>query len=115
MSDELKELKQITKILMLANAEILKNELKQYATTDNRKIIWVLIDGTRMSKDIARSIRDITEDAVNKFLQLLEKANLIENPPRKPPVKLLDYVPPEWLALFEKEEKEEAKEEEVKP
>lgn len=101
MSDELKELKNIRKILTLAYAKAIENELGKYATTDERKKIWVLIDGTNMPKDMVRLISKLKVRAVNIFLNDLEKAGFIENPKRKPPRKLINYVPPTWIELLE--------------
>jgi len=113
MSDELTELRKISKILILANAKAIEDELSKYATTDERKKVWVLIDGKRMSKDIAQSA-GIKERAVYLFLKTLENAELIENPRGKPPKRILDYVPPSWLELIKIEvpkEKEQKMEE----
>lgn len=106
MSDELSELKEISKILILANAGLVENELSKYATTDDRKRIWVLIDGKKMSKKIAESI-GVTERGVDKFLKTLVMAELIENPRGKPPKKIINYVPPTWLELIKVEIPEE--------
>jgi hypothetical protein len=109
MGDELVELRKISKILLLANAKTLENELSKYATTDERKKIWVLIDGNKLSKDIAVSI-GITRRGVDKFLKVLEKANLVESPYGKPPKRILDYVPASWLDLVKIEETEDKNE-----
>ncbi|MCD6240819.1 hypothetical protein J7K27_04770 [Candidatus Bathyarchaeota archaeon] len=92
MSAELAELRKISKILILANAKAIENELSKYATTDERKKVWVLIDGKRMSKDIAQ-LAGIKRRAVDVFLQTLETAGLIENPRGKPPKKYLITYP----------------------
>ena len=105
MSDELSELKKISKILTLANAGLIENELSKYATSDDRKRIWVLIDGQRMSKKIAESI-GVTQRGVDIFLKALAIAELIENPRGKPPKKIIDYVPATWLKLIKIEEEE---------
>ena len=114
MSNELEELRKISKILTLVNAETIEKELSKYATTNDRKRVWVLIDGKRMSKDIAQSI-GISIRAVDIFLKVLENAELIENPRGKPPKRLLGYVPPPWLELVKVEvpKEEEQKPEEV--
>lgn len=116
MSDELKELQKIARLLTLAHAEIIEKELSKYATTDERKMIWVLIDGVRMSKDMVPLIASIKIRAINIFLNQLEKAQLIENPWGKPPRKLIDYVPPSWIELIKEEEgkSEQSKGEESK-
>lgn len=111
MSDELAELKKISKILTLAHSNAIEGALSKIATTDERKQIWVLIDGNLMSKDIADRI-GITKDAVNKFLRMLQRAELIENPPRKPPRRLIDYIPPSWIDLLRPEEEVEMESEE---
>ena len=53
----------------------------------------VLIDGHRMSRDTARTVK-VTEEALNKFLREISKAGFVENPIRKPPKRIIDYVPP---------------------
>lgn len=100
MSEELNELRQISKILTLVNAEAIEIELSKYATTKDRKRVWVLIDGQRVSKEISKLI-GITERGANKILKVFETAGLIENPRAKPPRRLLDHVPASWLELVE--------------
>jgi len=111
MSDELIELKKISKILILANAEAIERELSSYATTDERKMVWVLMDGQRKSKELAQSV-GISERAVNLFLMALEASELIENPWGKGPRRLLNYVPPSWVELVIREPKEEEEQKE---
>ena len=101
MNEQLKELQKITKILTLANAKALEKEISKYATTEERKKIWVLIDGINMPKDMVRLIGKIKLRAVQTSISDLEKAGFIENPKRKPPHKLIDYVPSAWIALLE--------------
>jgi len=103
VSEELTELKKISKILTMVNAETIENELAKYATTDERKKIWVLIDGKRMSKDIATS-SGVTRRAVDLFLKSLEVAELIESEWGKPPKKIFDFVPAPWLDLIKPDE-----------
>ncbi len=103
MSEQLKELEKISRILMLAHAKEIETELAKYATTDERKKIWVLIDGKNMPKNMAKLAGNVKVRAIEIFLKQLAKAKLIENPSRKPPSKLVDYVPLSWIELFEKE------------
>lgn len=114
MSEELAELKKISKILILANTKTLENELSKYVTTDDRKRVWALINGERMPKEIAQSL-GISKRSVERLLKILETAELIENPWGKPPKKILDYTPPSWVELVEVEaSKEEEKTKDVK-
>ena len=94
----LQELRAIKKILLLANSEIIEGELSKIATTDERRRIWVLIDGERTVKDLAKEVK-VTERAVHYFLSALRAAGFIEYTRGKPPRKILDYVPPSWLQL----------------
>jgi len=102
LSDELKELKKITRILTITNAEALEKVIAKYASTNERKKIWVLIDGTRLPKHMVAIIGNIKKRAIELFLDELERGQLITNPKRKPAEKLVDYVPPEWVELFER-------------
>ena len=95
MSEQLKELEKISRILMLAYAKEIEIELSKFASTDERKKIWVLIDGQNMPKDMAKLAGNVKVRAIERFLKQLAKAKLIENPSRKPPSKLIDYVPGE--------------------
>ena len=109
MSDELNELRKISKILTIAHSEALEKAIAKYATTEERKKIWVLIDGKRFPKDMVNIVGNVKVRAIEIFLDDLERAQLIENPKRKPARKLIDYVPTEWVELL-KESKKEKKE-----
>ena len=113
----LRELRKISKILMLANAPTIEKELSKIATSDVRKKMWVLIDGKRMAKDIANEV-GVTQMAVSYFLTAAVAAELIEYAPREPPRKILDYVPPSWIELVKLptvEEEGKAEPEQIKP
>ena len=60
----------------------------------------VLIDGKRMLGDIATAVK-MTPQAVGQFLIGGAAVELIEYQRGKPPRRLLDYVPPEWLTVVE--------------
>lgn len=94
----LRELKLILKVLILANAGAIERELSKIATTNERKKMWVLIDGKRMPKDIADQA-GVTPMAVSNFVNAGVAAELIEYVKGKPSRRILDYVPPEWISL----------------
>jgi len=102
----LEELRKISKLLTLIHGDTIERELGKIANTEKRKVMWVLIDGHRMSRDIARIVK-VTERAVNKFLREMAMAGFVENPRRKPPKRIIDYVPPSWIELAEKFEEGE--------
>jgi len=105
----LRELKKISKVLTLANAKIIEEELSKVANTTARKKMWVLMDGRRMPKDLAEET-GVTNMAVSIFLKAATSAELAEYTQREAPRRVLDYVPPSWLELLEKEEREASRE-----
>jgi hypothetical protein len=105
MSDELNELKKISRLLTMANAEALETQLGKYATTDERKKVWILIDGQRMPEEIIKT-SGMGQSTLYKFLSLLTNADLIEVPYGKAPKKKLEFVPSSWLTLLESEKVE---------
>jgi len=114
----LRELKLISKVLILTNAGAIERELSKIATTNDRKKMWVLIDGKRMPKEIADQA-GVTQMAVSYFVNAGVVAELIEYVKGKPPRRILNYVPPEWINLVtlpssEAEEKEVSSPEIVK-
>ena len=114
MSNEeeiLKELKRISKILIMSNGNNLEKELGRYATNEDRKRIWVLIDGNRQADDIVKAT-GLKKSAVYGFLKNLEDAQLVERQHGKPPKRLLDYVPSDWIELTQVEPNQTSKEDE---
>lgn len=94
----LEELRNIRKLLeILVRGEIYKS-LEEIATTNERKKIWHLIDGSRSTEDIANTL-NITQRAVQIFLQKLNQENLIEFEKRGYPIRKYDYVPNQWRDL----------------
>jgi hypothetical protein len=94
----LRELQKISRILTLANAVSIEKELSKIAPTTERKRMWVLIDGIRMPKDLAKET-GVTVMTVSNFLAAGVAAELIEYLRGKPPRRILDYVPPSWIDL----------------
>lgn len=105
----LKELKKISKIITLSNGNSLETEIAQYASTDDRKKIWVLIDGIRQADDIVKT-SGMTQAPVYKFLKILEESGLIERQHGKSPQRLLNYVPADWIDLIQTDSKSSNKE-----
>ena len=101
---ELDELVKISKILTLVNAKTLEIELSKYATTNERKKAWILIDGTRLPEEIGQNA-GMKLRTIQDFLKVLVDATLIENCRGKPPKRLLDFVPASWLELMKTEDK----------
>lgn len=102
----LRELKNISRILTLANASVIEGELSKIANSDARKRMWILIDGKRMPKDLAKEV-GVTPMAVSNFLIALATAEFIEYTQREPPSRKLNYIPPSWIGLVLKEKSDE--------
>jgi|GEM_PF-1627655 hypothetical protein len=103
MSDSdatLRELKVISKILLLSNSQAVKKEIEKICGSDARKKMWVLTDGVRMPAAIATDAK-VTTMAVSTFLNAGEAAGLIKYKRGEPPRRILDYVPPEWIELLQ--------------
>lgn len=95
----LRELRKISKILILTNAREVEKELSKIASTNDRKKMWVLIDGLRMPADIAKDV-GVTAMAVSYFLNAGVAAEIIEYTRGEPPRRILDYVPATWIELM---------------
>jgi len=109
----LRELKRISKILSLASASSLERELEKIASTNDRKKMWVLIDGKRRQKEIAADA-GVTQAAVSYFLSAAVATELVEYPQGEPPRRIVDYVPPAWIELVKLPPAEETETKQVK-
>jgi antitoxin component YwqK of YwqJK toxin-antitoxin module len=109
----LRELKKISKILTLANSSIIENELAKIAGTNERKKMWMLLDGERMPTDIAREV-GVSAMAVSYFLNSGKVAELINYERGKPPTRALDYIPPNWIDLLKMPAEETGQQEQNK-
>lgn len=98
------ELVAIKKILLLSNSDKIDLYLSNLLVTENRRKMWILIDGINMAKDIAEKT-PVSLMAVSDFLKLVKDAGLIKYEIGKPPKKIFDYVPSNWLEK-PKEDKE---------
>lgn len=95
----LNELRVIKKILTLGHSDRITKELEKLCTTDERKKIWVLINGESMTKDIAKEVK-LKRRGIERFLNQAEELGFIKNPKMNPPYRLINFVPPEWIELF---------------
>ena len=101
VNDEiLAELRKLTKLVTISNGKSIESELQQYATNDGRRKIWVLVDGKNQVDDIVK-LSGLKQRTVYEFLKILEDAKLVEKSFGKPPIRLLDYVPPKWVELLQ--------------
>lgn len=104
LEDVVKELKAVQTLLIFVNSDKLRSELLRYASTADRRIIWTLIDGKRKTEDIIKQT-GIAKRTVYEFLEFLDEADLIERKHGAAPVRLIGYVPPDWLSEQDKKSK----------
>jgi hypothetical protein len=95
-----RELRKISKVLTLTNSIVIEKELAKLASSKERRQMWICTDGLGDRIQIANAVR-VTPQAVGQFLKAGVALDLIEYETGKPPRRLLDYVPPEWLSLIE--------------
>ena len=95
---ELSELKKISKILLLTNAKLIGDELGKFANSDERKIVWVLMDGRRKVPEIVAKGK-VSAGTVSVFLNAGVALDLIDYKKGEAPKRILDYVPPDWLKI----------------
>ena len=108
--DIIKELQKISKLITLATSDKIQAELGEVANTNNRKMMWVLIDGMRGAPEIAQEI-DVSGRAVRNFLNQAKLVGLIDYQRNNPPVKIIDYVPPSWIELLSEDTEEKGNDE----
>jgi hypothetical protein len=94
----LREIRNMSRVLVLANAKVIETELAKIATTNERKKMWVLMDGTRKPKDLAAVVK-VTPMAVSYFLSAGVAAKLVDYRAGDAPRRAIDYVPPAWIEL----------------
>ncbi|MCL5989174.1 MAG: hypothetical protein M1166_02450 [Candidatus Thermoplasmatota archaeon] len=94
-----RELRKLSKILLFSNGRVIEEGLSRLITTTERRKMWVLADGTKLPVEIAKIV-NVTPMSVSRFLSLTVSAGVIEYERGKPPTRILDYVPAEWVDLL---------------
>ena len=90
--DELTNIRQLVEMLA---RDALRKELENVATTDDRKRIWALCDGSLSTDKIAREV-NITQRTVQIFVKALQDADLVVKERRGYPKRRFDYIPSDW-------------------
>ncbi|MHA1971605.1 MAG: hypothetical protein ACTSW1_01360 [Candidatus Hodarchaeales archaeon] len=93
-------LKGIQRTLSIANAERIDAYLNEVITTENRRKMWIMLDGERMPNQIAEE-SGVSSMAVSLFLKTVLEANLVIYDKGSPPKRLIDHIPADWLNLTE--------------
>lgn len=91
----LTELVEIKQILLLNSREVLKNELNELASTNERKEIWGLLDGLTSTTEISKTV-GVSTRTVQFFVSQLEEKELVITEKRGYPKRRMDYIPSDW-------------------
>jgi len=91
----LAELGEIKQILLLNSREVLKNELNEIASTEERKQIWGLLDGLTSTADISKKV-GVSLRTVQMFAFQLEEKEFVITEKRGYPKRRMDYIPSDW-------------------
>jgi hypothetical protein len=94
----LRQLRVISRVLLITNREAIERDLGRIANTDDRKRTWALLDGIRTTSEIAGLLK-MSERGVQLFIAKAAGAGFIETAPRKPPTRAIDLVPESWADL----------------
>ena len=89
------ELFEIKQLLLLNSRENIKKELDEIATTDERKVIWGMLDGLTSTTEIAEQV-GVTPRSVQRFISQLEEKELVITERRGYPKRRMDYIPSNW-------------------
>ena len=90
----------LRKTITFCNSALIEKKLSRIIKTPSRRKIWIYIDGNRHQPELAE-LSGVSQPAVSYFLNDAKLAGIIEYPKGKPPSRILDYVPAEWLDLVE--------------
>lgn len=89
------ELVEIKQLLILNSREVLKRELNEIASSDERKRIWGLLDGLTSTNEIAKKV-GVSARAVQIFVSQLGEKELVITEKRGYPKRRMDYIPSDW-------------------
>lgn len=79
---------------------VIQIELEKICTTNQRKMMWVILDREKMSNEIAQIVGRTTR-AVDMFLEKAEYYQIAKNPRNEAPYRLFDFIPSGWSELVE--------------
>jgi len=100
-------LKAIRKLTELQLRGPIKSELTKFASSTERRKIWMLCDGTLSTVEISRKV-GVSTRAVQYFVQDGLKAGFLRLDRRGYPSRNIDWIPPEWERLTAEKPEEES-------
>jgi DNA-binding transcriptional ArsR family regulator len=75
--------------------DFVRDKLDKIASTPERKQVWILLDGTRTTSEIAEIV-GVSPRSVQYFIKQLRESNLILDRERGYSQKRINLIPSEW-------------------
>ena len=92
ISESLKVIRKLTEIQLHGP---IKDELSKFASSAERRKLWILCDGTTTTIEMSKKI-GVSPRAVQYFVQDGLKAGFLRVDRRGYPSRTIDWTPPEW-------------------
>lgn len=103
-------LKALRKLKELELRGPITNELAAFASSSERKKMWIYADGAANTIEIARKV-GVSPRAVQYFVQEGLKAGFLRVDRRGYPSRMIDLIPPEWEKTLGAESETETRQE----
>jgi transcription initiation factor IIE alpha subunit len=100
------EVSLIRRYLEFQITDFVKEELDKIASTHERKLVWMSLDGTKTTQGIAEEV-GISIRAVQHFIKQLRELNLIAEKKKGYPQRRIDIIPSKWEKIRETNKSEE--------
>lgn len=103
-----KEVSLIRRYLEFQITDFVKDQLDKIASTPERRSVWISLDGTKTTQEIAREA-GISIRTVQHFVKQLRELDLIADKKRGYPQRRIDIIPSNWEKIVKtiKNEEEE--------
>lgn len=102
INENLKVIRKLTEIQLRGP---IKDELTKFASSTERRKLWILCDGTMTTIEMSKKI-GVSPRAVQYFVQDGLKAGFLRVDRRGYPSRTIDWTPPEWERLAGEKPKE---------
>lgn len=95
LSEIKNEVSLIRKYLEFQIADFVKDQLDKIASTSERKVVWISLDGTKTTQEIAEEA-GISIRTVQLFIKQLRELELVTDKKRGYPQRRIDIIPSNW-------------------
>lgn len=91
----LEEITKSRQLLEILARGVIKEDLEKVATTNERKKIWALCNGSLSTEEIAKRV-GVSQRTVQRFIKELLELDLVVIERRGYPMRKFDYIPSDW-------------------